>query len=312
MRTVTHKYILNPCKEVAVRPQRKTCWSLLNTSMNHSFSNWLIWQRPALPTQDLLRLLEVSALFDRLGFNQLFYREIQKWLDMYPAQDEQLTPLLKFDFVGYISRSLRNAGFHDYDLDPLVHEIIVKLLVSPGGLFSTTPDQAPFEPRFKASVRNAIINLAQKHRTRQRRIPSVSIHQDDATAPVQIAARSEAPVDQDAVEAFRQLVRKRLGATTLAILDHRLQGGDLRAVVGNEDFGKPSSYRVKTIVQGIKKLAEEFAQERGDEGFLRQVQRAMAGNSEVVQRRVAGNMARRQPISVGSEVGTEEKPVKVR
>ena len=107
-------------------------------------------------------------------------------------------------------------------------------------------------------------------------------------------------------------MRKRLGNTTLAILDHRLQGGDLRAVVGNEDFGQPTSYRVKTIVQGIKKLAEEFARERGDEGFLRQVQRAMAGNSEVVQRRVAGNMARRQPISVGSEVGTEEKPVKVR
>jgi hypothetical protein len=280
--------------------------------MDYSFTNWLIWQRPTVPTAELLRLLEVSELFDSDGLNQLFYRELRQWIKQFPHLEKHLSPMLRYNFVGYISRSIRNAGFQEHDLDPLVHDVAVKLLVVPGGLFAVPPDQAPFEPRFKASVRNAIINLVQKHRTRQRRIPSVSIHQDDETAPIQIAARSETPVDNDAVEAFRQLIRKRLGNTTLAILDHRLQGGDLRAVVGNEDFGQPTSYRVKTIVQGIKKLAEEFARERGDEGFLRQVQRAMAGNNDVVQRRVAGNMARRQPISVGSEVGTEEKPVEVR
>lgn len=281
----------------------------VNTLMNTSFSRWLIWRRPTCPTADLLRFLEVSSEFDQEGFNLLFYRELQQWTKQYPHQEKNLSPLMRYNFVGYIARSLRNAGFRDHDIDPLVHEVVVKLLVAPGGLFEVSPDQAPFEPRFKASVRNAIINLVEKNRTRQRRIPSVSINQDSESAPVQVAARSEAPSDGDAVEAFRQLVRKRLGATTLAILDHRLQGGELRAVIGNEDFGKPSSYRVKLVVQSIKKLAEEFAQERGDEGFLRQVQRAMAGSSEVVQRRVAGNLARRQAVDslVGTEIGTEER-----
>ena len=277
--------------------------------MNTSFTNWLIWRRPTCPTADLLRFLEVSSEFDQEGFNLLFYRELQQWIKTFPHQEKHLSPLMRYNFVGYIARSLRNAGFRDHDIDPLVHEVVVKLLVAPGGLFDVSPDQTPFEPRFKASVRNAIINLVEKNRTRQRRILSVSINQDSESAPVQVAARSEAPSDGDAVEAFRQLVRKRLGATTLAILDHRLQGGELRAVIGNEDFGKPSSYRVKLVVQSIKKLAEEFAQERGDEGFLRQVQRAMAGSSEVVQRRVAGNLARRQAVDslVGTEIGTEER-----
>lgn len=279
--------------------------------MYNSFTNWLIWRRPA--CSDLLRILEVSELFDSEGMNELFYQELHQWIQAFPHHETHLAPLLRFNFVGYIARSLRNAGFQDHDIDQLVHEVIVKLLVAPGGLFNVSPDQAPFEPRFKASVRNAIINLVQKHRIRQRRIPSVSINQDSETAPVQIAARSDVPLDGDAIEAFRKLVRNRLGDAALAILDLRLNGGDLRSAIHNPDFGNPSSYRVKVIVHGIKKLAEEFAEERGDEGFVRQVRRAMAGSNEVVERRVAGNQARRQAVGslVGTEVGTEEKPVKV-
>jgi len=250
-----------------------------------TFSEWLI-------------VHEVSQQFDRRGYNALFQQELRRLIREHPTEESKLSHLLNFDWVGYVAKSLRNSGYKDHDIDPFVHEIVVGLLVHPGGLFRNW-DHQPIDARFKVAVRNSIINLVQKQRTRQRRIPAVSIDlefENGKSAQDQLAGRSVTPLDDEAIEAFRELVRKRMGNTALAILDHKLQGGDLRSVIGNENFGKPSSYRIKSFVQEVKKLAEEFARERGDEGFLRQVQRAMAGSEEVVQRRVMGNKMRGEKV----------------
>ena len=61
----------------------------------------------------------------------------------------------------------------------------------------------------------------------------------------QIAARRE-PNDEQTVEQFRDLVRDRLGGLALAVLDLRLSGeGDTKSLVGADEYGRPTSYRVK-------------------------------------------------------------------
>lgn len=253
--------------------------------MTDSFKTWVSSEL------HLLALVEVSSLFDRAAYNALFEKEVRRLMQQFPDQQRLLTPTLSLDWIGYIAKSLRNAGFRDHDLDPLTHEVVVKLLVSPGGLFRNWDGQ-PLDARFKVAVRNAVINAAQKQMN-QRRFPVVSVQQD--VEPSQIAARSGVS-DTQTIEAFRDFVRERLGYFGLAVLDLRLSGGDVKTFVGSDEFGRPTSYRIKNVVQSIKKLAEEFAQQQGDENFVRQVQRAMADEDQVVQRRVAGNRATRQAL----------------
>lgn len=265
--------------------------------MTTSFKFWLLSRQPDCGTE----FLEVSALFDRRGYNSLFDRELNRLRQAFPGQESKLATSASIDWVGYIARSLRNAGFRDHDIDPLTHEAVVRLLISPGGLFKDWDGQ-PVEARFKVAVRNAILNLIEKRRVRQR-FPTVSTSQQFEPGHAvgdQIAARNQMPIDGSAIDDFRTLVRNRVGNAALRILDLRLDGVDLRSVVGQESFGKLTSYRLKLIVQEIKKLAEEFAQERGDESLLRQVRRAMAGSSEVIQKRVAGNKARHADDSLAS------------
>ena len=165
------------------------------------------------------------------------------------------------DWVGYISSSLRRSGVQEADLDALTSELIFKLLIAPGGLF-TRWDGQPILARFKTSVKNGIINLAAKRRTRRRRFSS------GRAVPEEIVARG-LPGDDQAIEAFRRLVRERLGELGLAILDLRLSGnGDTKELVGAVEYGKPSSYRVKETVRDIKRLAADFARMTGDEELL--------------------------------------------
>ena len=96
-----------------------------------------------------------------------------------------------FDFIGYLARSLRNAGFQVADIDPMAHDIVVRLLVN-GQLFPGWDGKSPLIARFKMSVKNAILNLMAKWQTRRRRIPATSIHRDDDVAmdlpaPIQVS-----------------------------------------------------------------------------------------------------------------------------
>ena len=214
----------------------------------------------------LLHLLEVSSEFPRGAYNALFNQQLDKLIAQTsdPKMKRQLELSSPLDWTAYIAKSLRNAGFKDHDIDPLVHEIVIRFLVQPGNLFRKWNGQ-PILGRFKIAVRNAILNLVEKKQTRRRNIPSISIGQEfvpGGVMPDEIAAR-EIPGDETAVEEFRRLVRDRLGDLGLAVLDLRLAGGETKSLVGLPELGSPSSYRIKQMVQAIKALGRDF----GDESF---------------------------------------------
>ena len=102
--------------------------------MKTSFTDYL-WQR--MPTPELATLVfEVTELFPKDQINQLFRRETEKLLQATNDQ-EQTTDLLSFrdmDHVAYIDRAVRNAGVRDPEIDPMVQDLVVKLLM--GSLFT--------------------------------------------------------------------------------------------------------------------------------------------------------------------------------
>jgi len=247
--------------------------------MWNSFPNWLVTQHAEFAL--LLRLSEVSELFDRSAFNALFDRQLTGVIQRAtPEQRQQLKRLRAFDWVGYIDRSLRNAGFQDHDLDEMAQEIVVKLLIQPGQLFRGWKGQ-PIERRFKASLKNAILNLVEKRRNRRRLIPSVSIANE--FEPGQAAAQ-HLPAQQQSsdslLDEFREFLRQQLGPQAVAVFDHRLEGRDTKELVGQNGM---TSYRIKLTVQAIKSAARQFAQ--GDPSFLRMVEKAMREEERTVGKR---------------------------
>ena len=247
--------------------------AFLHTSMWTTFSDWVAAKA------DLRSLVEVSELFDRAGYNALFNAEIDGLIAQVdaPVIRKELEEAKQMDWVSYISSSLRRSGFQDADNDALTHELTVRLLVEPGSLFRRWRGQ-PIIARFKTSVKNGIINLAEKRRTRRRRFAS------GGAVPEDIVAR-DAP-DVRAVEAFRQLVWERLGELGLAVLDLRLSGdGDTKALVGRPELRSPSSYRVKETVKALKDLAHEFAGITGDEELLAKITRARQAERATVRKR---------------------------
>lgn len=249
-----------------------------------TFNKWLSNR-----TADLLP--EVSSEFPKTEINTLFANELDSLLaqDHEPEVKQDLEEAKDLDWVGYVARSLRNAGFLDHDIDPLTHEIAVRLVVQPGTLFRGWDGQ-PIQARFKVAVRNAVLNLVERRRRRRRRLSSEAL-------PDEIVAR-EFPWDEAGIEEFRELVRDRKGVFALAVLDLRLAGGDTKTLIGSIQFGKPTAYRIKLTVQEIKALAQEF----GDESFRAMVARAMAEEDKTLAKRFAGRgTLLRQESLVGPE-----------
>jgi len=223
-------------------------------------------------------VLEVSELFDRDGYNALFNQEIDRLLARVrdPEIRRELEDAKQMDWTGYISSSLRRSGFQDADLDALTHELVIRLLIEPGSLFRRWNGQ-PMVARFKTSVRNGVINLAEKRRTHRRRFSS------GGAMPEDIAAR-DAP-DSRAVKAFRRLVWERLGELGLAILDLRLSGSDTKTLVGRPEVKAPSAYKVKETVKSLKRLAQEFARITGDEELLAKIINARQAERKTLNKR---------------------------
>jgi DNA-directed RNA polymerase specialized sigma24 family protein len=204
--------------------------------------------------------------------NALFYDEIEKLHQRQPVNAAELQRLLAMDYVGYIDRSLRGAGFRDPDLDPLVHDIVVKLIT--GALFRNV--QGPFLARFATALKNSIITLATRRQRVRRRY---SDHEID-TLPQQSAAPQP---EDDVVERFREYVRQTLGDVALRVFDHRLDGGDTRDLRGQP--GLESHYSLKEMVKRIKRAATAFA--RNDPDLLDQIERALASEQRTLVRRFA-------------------------
>lgn len=235
-----------------------------------TFTNWI-----TADTEALLRLLEVSSEFPHTQINDLFTRQIDQLRHHVPPdRQRELEAARNFDIVGYIAKSLKNAGFQDHDIDPLVQDIIVRLLVDPGNLVRGWRGQ-PFMPRTKVAIRNAVLNLAEKRQRRRRWFLHVTPEDMD------VSLHAAPDGNDETIERFRKEVQDQLGNLALAVLDARLDGVDVKSLVGMPELTSPSSYQIKKAVQEIKALAQQF----GDEHFQAMVARAMAGEKQTLARR---------------------------
>lgn len=239
-----------------------------------------------------LRLLENYVTFNPAQYNELFDQELAKVIErtVDPTHRQVLEKMRGFDWMAYIGGSVRHAGYRDYrEGQEKIHDLAVKLLT--GKLFRGFDERTsgPMLLRFKSSVKNAILNLLEKERTRRHYLPTVSIHQQfepGTVTPDDLPARSSPAHDEEVIEKFRELVHNRLGDLGLAILDLRLAGEETKSLVGSPAVGSPGRYVVKRQVQEIKKLAREFAVSMGDMGLLRRVEKAMEDQAATVRKRL--------------------------
>jgi hypothetical protein len=204
--------------------------------------------------------------FDPAAYNTLFRQEIEALLPKLKAP-KQLEGLSTFDFVGYILASLRNAGFRGQEIEDRAHEIVVRLIVVPGTFFRNYKEgiHGLLIARFKVAVKNAIANIVAKERHRRARIHTT-------TYPLAFLWLPER--DQKVVEDFRKFVFQRLGPLGLAVLDARLEGEQMKSLVGAIDLNSPTTYLIKMTVRRIKGLAQEFGRGTGDPDFLGRVEAA--------------------------------------
>ena len=243
-----------------------------------TFCEWL----GHLDLLDRLRLLETYFTFDPQQYNQLFADELEKLLQrvVAPAHRQVLERMRGFGFMSYIAAAAKNSGFREYrQRQEVTADVASKLLM--GTLFRGFDERTsgPFNRRFSVSVANALRNIAEKLRNRRRYLPTAS------TVEYEPAAPSPVHDDETVIEDFRRLLRDRLGDLALAVFDLRMAGGETKSLVGSPSVGSPSLWGIKQIVQRIKSLAQEYAQQRGDPGFLRDVERAMARETQTLQRR---------------------------
>jgi len=216
-------------------------------------------------------LSEVSEYFPRDELNSLFRKEINKLLEQ-PAltldSRQELLSLREFDWVSYIDRSIRRAGFQDPDLDPLVQDLVVKLLVT-GNLFKGWTGGS-LKARFLVSLKNAIATLIKKKSKSSKRSHDLP---DDVPGRRQTAS--------GLIDDFRDFLRSELGPVAVTVFDHRVAGDDTKELIGKQ--GIETSYRLKQIVADIKEAARRFAGR--DQDFHNMVQKAFDKEAQTMRKR---------------------------
>jgi hypothetical protein len=193
-----------------------------------------------------------------------------------------------FDWTRYMAGAIRRStGITSQDeIDEKVHEIVIRMMVSPGTLFRNYDEHrhGPFPLRFRRTLANMLKNLSERERNRKRYIPSVPIRQAFEPGGItadDLVARGTPESDPKLLDDFRELVQRTLGAIAVRVFDARLEGIEMKNVPG------VSSYTVKKTVQEIKALAKKYALAVGDPNLLRQIERLMAAEEITVQRRKA-------------------------
>ena len=238
-----------------------------------------------------LWLLFVEHDLNPAEYDALFDRELERLLPRIsdPTERDRLRGLLGNGWTNYIAAALRNAGIRDQvNLQEKIHDTVVRLLVSPGGLFRDYDEarHGPFDLRWKRSVANAVKNIAEKERNRRRFIPTVAIDQEFRPGRVaDVPARSAVETDERVIDDFRRLVGQQLGELGLAVLDARLVGQETKSLVGRADLGSPGRFVIKRVVQQIKALAREYAERLGNPAFLRDIDRAMDREQATIEKR---------------------------
>ena len=250
------------------------------------FTAWLLEHEDPGYVLDLLDLIEVSGEFPKGEFNALFRQQFAGRVSQVGTEEaqQQLMQLHDFDWIGYIARSLRSAGFNDAVIDPNAHDIVVKLLVQ-GQLFPGWDGKSPLIARFKVATRNAIVNQVQKRQTRRRRLPAVSIGKEAGMASPDEIAGPQPTGGDEMIEAFRQFLRRQHGEAVLQVFDHRLAGNEVRELIG----AGMTSYAVKEAVKQIKAAAREHFS--NDPELAAMIDRAFRSEAETVARRFSAKTA---------------------
>jgi len=229
--------------------------------------------------------------FDPAAYDDLFNKELDAVLPMVRnPEDRQRLASLRNGWTNYIAACLRNAGFREQgDLEERIHDLVVKLLVSPGGLFQgyDASRHGPLDLRFKRSVSNAVKNVVEKEKNRKRFLPPAPYHAD------LVPARPDEEHDGTIIGKFRNLLQTRLGDLAVAIFNARLEGRQMKDLVGLPELDRPGRYVVKRTVQEIKTLAREYAQRLDDPDFLRRVEGLLDAEAATVARRTATTQRRR-------------------
>jgi len=223
--------------------------------------------------------------FDPAAYDDLFNRELAAVLPMVRnPENRQRLASLRGGWTNYIAACLRNAGFREQgDLEEKIHDIVVNFLISPGGLFRgyDKSRHGPLDLRFKRSVSNAVKNVVEKEKNRRRLLPPAPLHADF------VPTRPEHNEDGTIIERFRNLLQTRLGDLAVAIFNARLEGRQTKDLVGLPELDRPSRYVVKRVVQEIRTVARDYAQQLDDPDFLRRVERMMDAEAATVARRSA-------------------------
>ncbi len=228
--------------------------------------------------------------FNPAAYDDLFNRELDAVLPMVRNPDDRKRlSAMRDGWTNYIAACLRNAGFRQQgDLEERIHDIVVKLLVSPGGLFRGYDESrhGPLDLRFKRSVANAVKNVVEKEKNRRRFLPPAPLHAD------LLPSRPDKDNDSTIIDRFRHLLQTRLGDLAVAIFNARLEGQQLKNLVGLPELDHPSRYVVKRTVQEIKTAAREYAQRLDDPEFLCRVEGLLDAEAATVARRTATTQQR--------------------
>ena len=227
---------------------------------------------------------------DKGAYNDLFRQELEQLLSRLtdPVQRQHAESMLDFDWTRYMAGAIRRSTgtTSQEEIDEKVHEVVVRMLVSPGGLFRDYDERrhGPFPLRFKRTLANMLKNLSEKERNRRHYIPSIPIRQAFEPGGItadDLPARGTPEGDPKLLDDFRQLVRRHLGAIAVRVFDARQEGAEMKTLPG------VSSYTVKKTVQEIKSLAKKYALAVGDPNLLHRIERLMTAEEMTVHRRKA-------------------------
>lgn len=264
----------------------------------HTYIPFLLWLHERCDTANDTLINEVSTDFPKEQINKLFDQDFEKAYrrvigDSMHLRDtdggmavslskpaQQLTTFMMFqdyDWCGYISKALANAGVAPQDRDSAASQIVVQLLVKPGRLFTGWDGHAPLEARWKLSVRNAVINAGVKaQKVRRKKVLSFSEPGVDAADRPQIS--------DELVRLFVGHVGLRYGDQAKRLLQHLLDGGEIKDLVGVDGA---TSYQLKEIKKQIKRELLSFG--ANDPDFQQKVKTALAQEEETLNRRFGGS-----------------------
>ncbi len=114
-----------------------------------TFLDWLSYS----DIRHRLWLIETYFSFDAGQYNRLFDDELGKLRAVAPGHQEAIERMRGFNWVGYIAKSVRNAGYRDQrEVQERTHDVAVKMLT--GGLFRDYDERrhGTFDLRFKRAT----------------------------------------------------------------------------------------------------------------------------------------------------------------